>query len=83
LISGETTFIVENGNPIGSLNELAEKHFTDFGKVKNNSNIPPNRTFIPTAQKDENHVAELNKKLMTATTLDEKRKILDELKKIT
>jgi hypothetical protein len=82
LISGDTTFIVENGNPVGALNELAEKHFNDFGKIKSNTVIPPNRIFTPAQPKDDNHVAQLNKKLMLATTLDEKRKILDELKKI-
>jgi hypothetical protein len=82
LISGETTFIVENGNPIGALNDLAEKHFSDFGKVKTNTTIPPNRQFTPGPPNSENHIAELNKKLMFAKTLDEKRKILEELNKL-
>ena len=81
LISEGAIFIMQDGKPVGTFEQMAENHFKDYGKpIENKNTPPPNRNTGGSHASYGTTVSELMTSLRTAKTPEERATILEQLK---
>lgn len=81
LISGNEIFLVQDGKPVTSFDQFAEKHMSEFGKAKQEGKVIPKINGLPGNTSYGNNPKELIESLRKATTAEEKAAIQELLKK--
>jgi hypothetical protein len=81
LISGSDIFLMQEGKPVTSFDQVAETHFSDFGRAKQEGKVLPKMNGLPGNTSYGNTAKELIDSLRKASTAEEKAAIQEQLKK--